>query len=170
MLLLGQSADEKAAIMMQLLNMACCCVQVHRWWASFDARVMQPLFGGPREDAHAAPVAVLQPEGNLSAEEVPLILERRVSVGRANPPDVAHQIVQDSSAAALRVLYSRYPNTLRCPTDVAGCQSEQLSGGREVKHGAFMIPLFCAEASQSVVGVREQLHGYNAAVTPISQK
>ncbi|KAK9803320.1 hypothetical protein WJX73_001939 [Symbiochloris irregularis] len=39
--------------------------QVHRWWSSFDARVMQPLFGGPRQDGHG-PVAVLQPEGNVN--------------------------------------------------------------------------------------------------------
>ena len=40
---------------------------VHRWWASFDARVMQPFFGGPRTDAHTSPeVQLVQAEGDVA--------------------------------------------------------------------------------------------------------
>lgn len=36
---------------------------IHRWWTRFDARVMQPLFGGPRVEE---PTAMVQAEGDVA--------------------------------------------------------------------------------------------------------
>ena len=37
--------------------------QIHRWWAQFDARIMQPFFGGPQNVAEAS--QIVQAEGNV---------------------------------------------------------------------------------------------------------